>query len=259
METSLSWEMMRSSEGKSHFLLESLWLINTREYTGVLSGLGLDRGRLSLAGRDSDIRPLNAGERDDTDTFVFNVPPRADTEEASSPISYAGDSPPQIGMDQEEEIISLGEEPEDKMEDEDEDRDSIDNIGAEEEPSILLDQEGDLSMENVETTELQARKVVKKKKAHISKHGLQYPSLPAGVVKKLAMTFARTAGNSKAKLSKETLDAIMQASNWFFEQASEDLSVYAGHAGRKTIDESDVVTLMTRYVYFLSILLFYIS
>jgi hypothetical protein len=40
----------------------------------------------------------------------------------------------------------------------------------------------------------------------------------------------------------------MQASDWFFEQLGEDLQAYAKHAGRKTIDESDVLTLMKRQV-----------
>jgi len=40
----------------------------------------------------------------------------------------------------------------------------------------------------------------------------------------------------------------MLASDWFFEQVSDDLGAYSKHAGRKTIDESDVVTLMARYV-----------
>jgi len=53
-------------------------------------------------------------------------------------------------------------------------------------------------------------------------------------------------GNSKTKLNKETLNAIMQASDWFFEQVSDDLEAYSKHAGRKTIEESDVVTLMAR-------------
>ncbi|RFU28135.1 hypothetical protein B7463_g8192, partial [Scytalidium lignicola] len=89
-------------------------------------------------------------------------------------------------------------------------------------------------------------RVIKKKSIKISKHGIQYPSLPVGTVKKLATTFARIGGNSKAKISKDTLGAILQASDWFFEQASDDLGAYAKHAGRKTIDESDIMTLMSR-------------
>ncbi|KAH8162061.1 hypothetical protein CIB48_g6165 [Xylaria polymorpha] len=38
----------------------------------------------------------------------------------------------------------------------------------------------------------------------------------------------------------------MQATDWFFEQLGDDLSAYAKHAGRKTIDESDMITLMRR-------------
>ncbi|KAI1632337.1 hypothetical protein F4809DRAFT_102411 [Biscogniauxia mediterranea] len=80
----------------------------------------------------------------------------------------------------------------------------------------------------------------------ISRHGIEYPSLPPSVVKRLATTFAKTAGVRNAKISPDTLDAIMQATDWFFEQLGDDLSAYAKHAGRKTIDESDMVTLMRR-------------
>ncbi|KAI8957822.1 centromere kinetochore component CENP-T-domain-containing protein [Daldinia sp. FL1419] len=80
----------------------------------------------------------------------------------------------------------------------------------------------------------------------ISRHGIEYPSLPVGVVKRLATTLAKTAGASKAKLSSDTVDAIMQATDWYFEQLGDDLSAYARHAGRKTIDESDMMMLMRR-------------
>lgn len=101
--------------------------------------------------------------------------------------------------------------------------------------------EHDLEMAGAAT-----QKSARKRHMKVSKHGIQYPSLPVGVVKKLAANFARTGGNSKAKISKGTLEAIQQASDWFFEQAAEDLAAFAKHAGRKTIDESDVITLMSR-------------
>lgn len=75
------------------------------------------------------------------------------------------------------------------------------------------------------------------------------PSLSAGVVKKLASSFARFSGSTKSKINKETLGAIMQASDWFFKQIGNDLGAYADHAGRKTIDETDVTILMKRPVY----------
>ncbi|KAK3996498.1 centromere protein T [Cladorrhinum sp. PSN332] len=86
----------------------------------------------------------------------------------------------------------------------------------------------------------------KKKGVNISKHGIEYPSLPPAVVKRLAQNFAKTSG-AKGKVTPDAMAAIMQASEWYFEQLGEDLGAYAKHAGRKTIDESDVLTLMKRY------------
>lgn len=86
----------------------------------------------------------------------------------------------------------------------------------------------------------------KKKSIKVSKHGIEYPSLPPAVVKRLAQTFAKASG-AKGNITPDATKAIMQASDWFFEQLGEDLQAYAKHAGRKTIDESDVLTLMKRY------------
>ncbi|KAK8239777.1 centromere kinetochore component CENP-T-domain-containing protein [Phyllosticta capitalensis] len=80
----------------------------------------------------------------------------------------------------------------------------------------------------------------------VSRFGHEYPSLPSSVVKRLATSFARIHGGPSSKLSKDTLEAISTASDWFFEQAGEDLASYASHAGRKTIEEADVVMLMRR-------------
>lgn len=88
-----------------------------------------------------------------------------------------------------------------------------------------------------------------KKEFKISRHGIPYPSLPVGVVKKLATTFVRSNGTKKPQLSKETLEAVIEASDWFFEQVSDDLGAYASHAGRRMINESDMITLMKRCVY----------
>ncbi|KAL2127017.1 hypothetical protein VTI74DRAFT_11472 [Chaetomium olivicolor] len=84
-----------------------------------------------------------------------------------------------------------------------------------------------------------------KKSIKVSKHGIEYPSLPPAVVKRLAQTFAKASG-AKGKITSDAMKAIMQATDWFFEQLGEDLQAYAKHAGRKTIDESDVLTLMKR-------------
>jgi histone H3/H4 len=116
------------------------------------------------------------------------------------------------------------------------------------------DDEVDISLHNtivqdINTSVNKTYQMARKKKIKVSKHGIQYPSLPVVVVKKLATTYARMSGNSRAKISKDSLDVIIQASDWFFEQVSDDLGAYAKHAGRKTIEESDVVTLMKRCVF----------
>lgn len=80
----------------------------------------------------------------------------------------------------------------------------------------------------------------------ISRHGKRFPSIPTSTMKKLASKFARSAGQTRSKLNKDCLNAIDQATDWFFEQLGDDLGSYAEHAGRKTIDETDVVALMRR-------------
>ncbi|TKA71123.1 hypothetical protein B0A49_03122 [Cryomyces minteri] len=85
----------------------------------------------------------------------------------------------------------------------------------------------------------------KRPEQKLSRHGHPYPSLPSSVIKRLSTTLARSvAGGSK--LNKDMLAAISQASDWFFEQVAEDLGRYAEHAGRRTIEEGDVVLLMGR-------------
>lgn len=98
------------------------------------------------------------------------------------------------------------------------------------------------------TAKSATKKGTKKRTTKVSRYGMEYPSLPPGVVKRLAQTFAKSSG-AKGKISPDALKAIMQASDWFFEQVGDDLSVYAKHAHRKTIDESDMLTLLKMYVF----------
>lgn len=97
-------------------------------------------------------------------------------------------------------------------------------------------------------TKTTTKKVHKRppKERKVSQFGIEYPPFPPAVIKRLASTFSKSYGGS-GKLNKDTLGALQQATDWFFEQISEDLAIYADHAGRKTIEEADVVTLMKRY------------
>ncbi|KAJ3503919.1 hypothetical protein NM208_g16415 [Fusarium decemcellulare] len=86
----------------------------------------------------------------------------------------------------------------------------------------------------------------RKKQKRISQHGIEYPPLPPAFVKRVAQTALQSSGLSNQRLSAETLDSLIQASEWFFEQLGDDLGAYADHAKRRTIEESDVFTLMKR-------------
>lgn len=93
-------------------------------------------------------------------------------------------------------------------------------------------------------TQLQLRK----KRKRVSQHGIEYPPIPSAFVKKVAQTALQSSGLSNTRVSADTLVALTQASEWFFEQLGDDLGAYAAHAKRKTIEDSDVATLMRRYV-----------
>lgn len=81
----------------------------------------------------------------------------------------------------------------------------------------------------------------------VSRRGISYSPLPARVVKTVASRFQRLyAKGGKATIKGDTLIALVEASNEFFEQFSYDLKAYAQHAKRKKIDESDVTIIMKR-------------
>ncbi|KAJ4357369.1 uncharacterized protein N0V89_001944 [Didymosphaeria variabile] len=84
-----------------------------------------------------------------------------------------------------------------------------------------------------------------RKTLNISRFGHEYPSFPAATVKTLANGFIKSQG-SKTKISKDTLAALVQTSDFYFEQVGEDLAAYAQHAGRKMIEEGDVIALLKR-------------
>ncbi|KAI1310796.1 hypothetical protein EDD11_003673 [Mortierella claussenii] len=79
-----------------------------------------------------------------------------------------------------------------------------------------------------------------KKNIRLSAAGLPVPSLPTSLQKQLVHTFSRS------RISQEAMAVILEGTTQFFEQAANDLAAYAKHAGRMTIDESDVECLMQR-------------
>ncbi|ELR03210.1 hypothetical protein VC83_02332 [Pseudogymnoascus destructans] len=218
----------------------------------------LDLRGAFAAGRSSDVRgPFEDDEHEAT--FAFAVPRREDRA-MSAQAANVGVPRRSIGpalegteVEEEEEVQLESEEAEEdndlegelelelEAEVEDEEDLDIDQV----EPTVDMTM-NDTVMADTQLSAQEVRKPKAKKTTRVSKHGIQYSSLPAGVVKKLATTFARTGGSGSGKISKDALAAIMQATDWFFEQVSDDLGAYAAHAGRKTIDENDVMALMKR-------------
>jgi histone H3/H4 len=204
------------------------------------------RAMIEEAARRRSSRPSGMYEQeaspgtDGEPTFVFRIPERR-RETIAGPLDFEADRDGGEEPDDKEPAIAGAEE-----------ADGIDEEAyaehyaeSEAEDTVnLATLAGDAAARKV-TAKASRERILREKM--ISRHGLEYPSFPAGVVKRVASTFARNfTGNGK--LNKEALVAMQKASDWFFEQVSGDLGTYARHAGRKTIEEADVITLMKRYV-----------
>ena len=187
-----------------------------------------------VSGRTSYIRPQENPEDDTETTFLLPLPERDSLPGRLS----AGE------VDESNEDENEYDDTRDQYAEADDQEGSVvDQVDTEEE-DVTMGDPTIVYSEKVSSNRKKSHRI--KKRIKISRYGIQYPSLPVGVVKRLATTFLKTSRDGNAKLSKDTLEAIMQASDWFFEQVSDDLGTYAQHASRKTIDETDVVTLMKR-------------
>lgn len=160
----------------------------------------------------------------------------ADEEDTADAMEEAADALPAAGEEEEEDYET---EP-----------DADQDVEIEEDGQTLESQlrQGSIPRSLSPSSRQKKQTTARRKSLKVSRYGTPYPSLPSSVTKRLATSFARLHSGPTTKLSKDTLDAISQASDWFFEQIGEDLASYAEHAGRKTIEEADVVTLMNRYV-----------
>jgi histone H3/H4 len=87
----------------------------------------------------------------------------------------------------------------------------------------------------------------RRKKLKLTKRGNVVPALPSSLVKRTAIDSVTRTGRKRPTIDRESLTALEQATEWFFEQIGEDLEAYSDHAKRrKRIDETDVLTLMRR-------------
>lgn len=209
--------------------------------------------------RASDINLPAGADLDDEPTFRFTMPQRSRDPSILLPQLDDEEDEDAEGEDEDEGAVVAADEP----------ADAVLGVDGEEadyetDPDADLDQEMEVEEdEQVSAPHLRQSSIrrslspaanpkkqsqARRKSLQISRYGTAYPSLPSSVVKRLATSFARLHSGPATKLGKDTLDAISQASDWFFEQVGEDLASYAEHAGRKTIEDADVVALMSRYV-----------
>lgn len=202
--------------------------------TGELQEL-MDRRQ---SGRSEDIGPSSSPGTTGEPTFLFRIPERT----RNSLLHPAVEDEEQV----EDQLAPVQHADDTQFED-----DGYEDVYDEEEVAVAP-LRSDSPAPEVSRPQTKANRSATRarKELKVSRYGIEYPSLPPTVIKRLASTFARSYGGT-GKLNKETLTAISQTSDWFFEQISEDLSSYADHAGRKTIEESDVITLMKRYVFLL--------
>ncbi|RPB09446.1 hypothetical protein P167DRAFT_527236 [Morchella conica CCBAS932] len=125
------------------------------------------------------------------------------------------------------------------------DSDTDSDTGAPLEYSPDLDNDNDNDAPTTATARniaaAQKTQKAKRKQHPLSRHGHPLPPFPRATIKKMAQTFA-----GGASIGGEALEALVKASDAFWEQVAGDLAVYAGHAGRRTIEEGDVVVLMGR-------------
>ncbi|KAG8534252.1 uncharacterized protein KY384_001096 [Bacidia gigantensis] len=93
-------------------------------------------------------------------------------------------------------------------------------------------------------------KVRTPKAPRLSQYGIPYKAFPHAITKGIAATFARSSTGRRRSLSKETLFAIREAGNAFLSQLSGDLGIFTQHAGRKVIDDADIIAVMKRLFLF---------
>ena len=87
----------------------------------------------------------------------------------------------------------------------------------------------------------------RRKRQKLTRHGTVVPALPSSLIKHIAIETQVRRGRRKPQLGKDHMKALEQATEWFFEQAGEDLASYAQHGRRKKrVDTSDVMMLMGR-------------
>ena len=102
-----------------------------------------------------------------------------------------------------------------------------------------------ISLKDLTTTNI-VQISTRRKALKDSRYGISYPKAPFGATKRIARSFVCSSDNRRSEVNKDILDAIIEAGDGFLQQVSEDLGMFAEHAGRRIIDETDVVAAMRK-------------
>lgn len=85
------------------------------------------------------------------------------------------------------------------------------------------------------------------KRLKLTQTGNVIPSLPSSLIRRVVHQSYALQGKKRPILGREHMTALEQATEWFFEQASKDVSAFSQHGGRKKrIIADDVLLLMRR-------------
>lgn len=86
-----------------------------------------------------------------------------------------------------------------------------------------------------------------RRKQKLNQRGNMVPGLPSSLMKRIIHDSQEEANKRRTAFGKDHIKALEQATEWFFEQASQDLDAYSSHGRRKKrIDANDVLLLMRR-------------
>ena len=120
-----------------------------------------------------------------------------------------------------------------------------------EQPHLETDEQSEIQAQRRLTQIESAGQLVtfskRQRRQKLTRHGTVVPALPSSLIKHIASQTQVRRGRRKPQLGKDHMKALEQATEWFFEQAGEDLASYAEHGRRKKrVDTSDVLMLMRR-------------
>lgn len=264
-------ELEEEDDGDPTMLTERGRRAVSEEATGRLSRYSFGSIRMSDFGSELEIKRVSdpvlraQSEEAQNNTLKSFAPielPPDETENLSrlrrssslgEPYAYAPaiDDDFQLPMPEESDAVvrSASAEPlEQRLNDETSDADLVQSgLQLRQEADQQPDSQPQRRLTDIESAGQMAAVSRRRKRQKMTRHGTVVPALPSSLIKHIATEAHVRRGRRKPQLGKDHMKALEQATEWFFEQAGEDLAGYAQHSRRKKrVDDSDVLMLMRR-------------